>query len=330
MRGLIPLYTLDSLEQKLKAKTHDPNACIADFFDLIVGTSSGSIIAASLLCPDGDKKNKRPKYSPRQIIDLYLEHGKEIFGASLWQSIKSVGGLAEAKFTDKGITRVMQEHLGDTELKDLLKPCLFTVYNLMRQQNFFFRQHRAVKYPHENFLLRDVIRGCTAAPVIFPIAEVRSQANRLYHFIDGGIFAYNPAACAYIEARKLFPHNHAKDMLLLSLSGGVYVDVDLPDEKDRDWGAWEWMTTIHSIASASQIDVVHSQMEQMFLTCDNRNQYLRVHPGTKMDDVKLDETGPDSLKEMCAAAATTAQQYNNRLNAFVGLLNTEAPRRERS
>ena len=324
MRGLIPLYALDSLEQKLKARTRDPSVCLADFFELVVGTSSGSIIASSLLYPDHGKKNPRSKYSPREIIDLYMEYGKEIFGASWWQSIKSVGGLTEAKFSDAGIKRVMKRYLGDAELKDLIKPCLLPVYNIMRQQNFFFRQHRAIKYPHENFLLRDVVRGCTAAPVIFPIAEVRSMANRLYHFVDGGIFAYNPAACAYIEARKLFPKIHAENMLLLSLSGGAFVDVELPDEKDRDWGAWEWMSAIHYIASASQIDVVHSQMEQMFLTCSDRHQYLRIHPSSGMGAMKLDETDAKSLKEMCGLAAQIAQRHNNRLNAFADLLLSEA------
>lgn len=324
MRGLIALYALDSLEQKLKAKTHDPNVRLSDFFDLVVGTSSGTIIGTSLLCPDGNKKDKRPKYTPRKIIDLYLEHGKEIFGASLWRSIKSMGGLAQSKFSDKGITRVMKEHLGDTELKQLIKPGLFTAYDVMRQQNFFFRQHRAVRYPHENFLLYDVIRACTAAPIIFPIAEVRSLANRSYHFIDGGIFSYNPAACAYTEARKLFPENHARDMLLLSLSGGTYTDVELPDEKDRQWGAWEWMSAIHYIASSGQIDVVNSQMEQMFLTCDNRNQYLRIHPGSRMDSIKLDETDPEALRKICAIASQTTEQYRNRLDAFADLLTTEA------
>ena len=235
-----------------------------------------------------------------------------------------MGGLTEAKFTDKGMRRIAQQYFGDTRLAELLKPSLFTAYNLLGRQNFFFRQHRAVQYPHEDFLLRDMIRGCSAAPIIFPVARVRSMANRLYHFIDGGIFAYNPAACAYTEVRKLHSDKHARDMVMLSLSGGTYINVELPDDNDRDWGAWEWMSAIHYIASASQVGVVNSQMEQMFLTCENRNQYLRIHPGSKMDAMQLDETNPKTLRTMCATAAQVAEQYDRRLDAFVDLLTKEA------
>ena len=44
IRGIIPGQILVALEQKLKERTHNDNTKIADYFDLIAGTSTGGIL----------------------------------------------------------------------------------------------------------------------------------------------------------------------------------------------------------------------------------------------------------------------------------------------
>jgi patatin-like phospholipase/acyl hydrolase len=52
IRGIIPGQILVILEEKLKAKTGNENARIADYFDLIAGTSTGGILTCAYLTPD--------------------------------------------------------------------------------------------------------------------------------------------------------------------------------------------------------------------------------------------------------------------------------------
>ena len=51
IRGVIPAYILQYVEQKLIEITKKPNARIADYFDLIVGTSTGGILTCFYLTP---------------------------------------------------------------------------------------------------------------------------------------------------------------------------------------------------------------------------------------------------------------------------------------
>ena len=321
MRGLIPAYILAALEDKLRSRSNNANASIADYFDLVVGTSTGSIIGSALLLPN---KGNVKKYTAEEIVQLYIEQGNEIFESSLWHSIKSFKGFIDAKFSDAGIRHVLQQHFKHVELKDLTKPCLFLAYDLVGNQIFFFRQQKAEQQAHHNFLVRDMIRGCTAAPVLFPVAEVRSIVNRTYYLIDGGVYAYNPALCAYAEVRKLFPPIRANNIVMLSVSGGTGNELQMDDNEFKDWGAWDWIKVLQHIAFAGQAEVVDYELKQMFLTCEKQGQYLRICPRAGAETLESDNAENENLKQMHNIATRLIDQHQNALDDFVGLLTKSA------
>ena len=67
IRGIIPARVLVEIE-KLTRRS------IAELFDLIVGTSTGGILALGLTTPGSDG----PAFSAAQLLDLYLNYGEII------------------------------------------------------------------------------------------------------------------------------------------------------------------------------------------------------------------------------------------------------------
>ena len=53
IRGIIPAKIMIKIEELLQEYSQNPNTRISDYFDLIAGTSTGSILAGLYLCPDG-------------------------------------------------------------------------------------------------------------------------------------------------------------------------------------------------------------------------------------------------------------------------------------
>ena len=70
IRGILPGIILAELEKELKKKD-GCQARLADYFDLIAGTSTGGILALGYLVPN---ENGRPKYEADKVVSLYLEN----------------------------------------------------------------------------------------------------------------------------------------------------------------------------------------------------------------------------------------------------------------
>ncbi|KAM5582755.1 patatin-like protein 1 [Rosa sericea] len=79
VKGIIPGTILAVLEKKLQEKESNTNARLADYFDVIAGTSTGGLVTAMLTAPD---ENNRPLFSADQIVPFYLENCPKIFPPS--------------------------------------------------------------------------------------------------------------------------------------------------------------------------------------------------------------------------------------------------------
>ena len=311
IKGIVPAVVLLHLEKLLKQLSKNQNSRIHDYFDLFSGASTGAIIIAGLLSPD---KNNHPKYSPEEILDLYLENGHTIFNSSFFQEIKSVSGIVNVKYDPEGLESVFEKYFGKSELKDLLKPSLIPVYDLSRGKNYFFRQQKALTSPRHNFYVKDLLRGATSALSYFPPAQISTVNDREHRcFIDGGVFANNPALSAYAEFRYHNSNLHAKDTMMLSLGTGRKT-TNLDCEVTANWGAAEWLyqgsyLTSNAVASASDY--------QLNAVYDNKPNYLRLD--ASFDDEQsssMDNTDKEYLDYLISLGESIVKDKQSEINAF--------------
>src|SRR4051794_38756580 len=75
IRGILTLEYLEVMESEFRRRFNNPDFLLCDYFDLIGGTSTGSIIAAGLAC--GMKV--------KQLKKLYTGIGTDVFQAEFWR-----------------------------------------------------------------------------------------------------------------------------------------------------------------------------------------------------------------------------------------------------
>ena len=340
IRGVIPATIMQYVEEQLQAITNNPNARIADYFDIIVGTSTGGILGCFYLTPNDQTNGPVSKYSAADALNFYTKKGFDIFNASKY---KKWGGLRQlfnsTQYNPKNLEGIFESTFGDLKMNDLLKPCVVTTYNLSSKSAFFISSNELPETARD-FYVKDAVRSTSAAPTYFPPAHVKNlkTGEKLYN-IDGGVFANNPTMCAYAECRdSVFPQASnptASEMLILSIGtgGGRYDLADL--QKSRSWGVLNWATSIPNIMMDGSVDTVDYVMRGLFDTLADKHQF-----NYKRVDVPLDKRGyskdmadasPANMKKLLeagqetlkAAKAKTDDAYS--LDEFVQLLVDNAP-----
>lgn len=288
IRGIIPGVILSYIEKQLQLKDKS-NRKIGDYFDFIAGTSTGGILACAYLTP-GNPGHAR--YAADDAVNIYLKEGGDIFHRKVMKKIFSGFGLLDEKYDVSELEKDLRDFFGEVMLSDFIKPCLITSYEVTERNAVFFNSADATD-PLYNFKVHDIARATSAAPTYFEPALIYSQAGQSFSLIDGGVFANNPALCAYAEVRKLrfseilknmdkpdLPS--AKNMLIISVgTGTVKHPYHYKDLKDA--GELEWLEPIIDILMSGNAETVDYQLKQMFRTLDAEDQkdYYRLEPALR-------------------------------------------------
>ena len=85
---------------------------ISDLFDLMVGTSTGGILALGLSVED---ESGKALFTAQQLVKLYEEHGGDIFEQSLWRKVRSVGGILEEAYSHEASCEYASSSIPPTE-----------------------------------------------------------------------------------------------------------------------------------------------------------------------------------------------------------------------
>lgn len=260
IRGIIAATVLRELLDGRRAQ---------DVFHLIAGTSTGGILACGLCRPD--------PLTPQALIDLYVEHGREIFAPTGWRGLPGAS-LLGPRYAAAALETHLQRRLGRVRLSDvrgvdLLVPSYAIELPKPRPNGetrapLFFRSWQAAGQDlppgaaaaEYDFLLRDVARATSSAPTYFAPAAILNAAGQRFGMIDGGVFANNPAMCALAAAWHRYGPGHR--ILVVSLGTG-FLQRPIPLARAARWGKIGWLEPILSILMDGNADTVTFQMQEV-------------------------------------------------------------------
>lgn len=317
IRGIIPGMFLVALEEKIREATKNPNAHLTDYFDFFAGTSTGGILLSILLCPE-DPESGKQRYGAKEALDLYLEHGTEIFAAKRWRRFLSRFGLLSELYDNTVLEKILADYFGDRKLSELLKPCIITAYNIELRKNHLFRQQKAISHgDSRDFYIKDVCRATSAAPTFFSVAEIFSLANIRYPLVDGGVFSHNPSLSALLEVLKSYNTYKINDICILSLGTGLSkISYDYEDfKKKRAISIGPALVDIMSSSSAESTDYY---LRQLFHSVGKSQNYIRVEPRNLSSiDPSMDAASISNIQKITALADKLVSENDELLNSIV-------------
>ena len=316
IRGVIPAVLLEHIEK-------EKNKNVADLFDLIVGTSTGGILAAALT--NKSKQPKQPKPSATKMVSLYSDRGKDIFKRSRWRKVSSLGGMADERYDHAPLEELLKEYLGNWTLAECDPPIVVTSYDIERRKPYFFKTKKAKNDTGRNHLLRDVARATSAAPTYFEPAVVenivKTPSDEIIRrvLVDGGVFVNNPAMCAYVEARTSFKKKPC-EILLVSLDTGKATR-SISYEDAKDWGALGWIHPLISIIMDGTSDATHYHLKHLLGGESAKTQrYFRFKTKLEYGSDDMDDVSDGNIRNLKTRAKEIIKRKSKQFGNLITLL----------
>jgi uncharacterized protein len=283
IRGIIPAIWLDQFEGELNEKGKSLRTC----FDLICGTSTGSILAAAI-CSG---------ISMSEIISLFEEKGPRIFqggpkGISIFNSKR-------AKYNSYSLSKALSDKLENRQVHDAYPDICIPAYDIENRRSVLFRSYDR---PTRDVALWQACLASSAAPTFFPPVDLKIGKAR-HIFVDGGVVANNPCAVAIAEAigiRKLQSLTPDLDVSIISLGTGGSTR-NLASRGKRPAGWFDWAPSILDVMFDGSSLISDHICKQIL---DDKN-YVRMQfeliKDSGSDD--LDNATTDNIECLKAAAS---------------------------
>lgn len=285
IRGVVPASFLAWVEDNVAGG-------IGEYFDLVVGTSTGGIIALAI----------GAGLPATRVRDLYIQSGPQIFPQRL-RSIRRALGLASARYDSLALREPLRELLGDTTIGQSRVRLVVPSMDLASGRIHLWKTQHLPRFLEDaKHPMLDAAMATCAAPTYFEPFVTESGLP----LADGGLFANSPAGLAAVEAVGVlgWPPD---DVVILSLGcGSAALNI-------RVSGRWRhglvgWAPHILDTLMTAQSDA--SCGTAIHLIRDP-SRFFRVSPSLPQRLYGLDTSG--EVKTLSAIGASCAR------HAFAGL-----------
>lgn len=212
IRGIYASHVLERIQAEFGLEYHRD-------FDLIAGTSTGSIIAAALAYDIPLAK----------VTKLYREHGPLIFSPRRW----TLGGALFPRYASDPLRDAIQDVFQDATLSEAKARLIIPATDIGNGGVHVFKSNYDEGFVRDrNVKVVDAVLASCSAPSYFAPARVGP-----YQLSDGGLWANNPSLVAVTEALSRLGAERSR-IRLLSVGTGIgknYYPV-------KSGGAWGFVT----------------------------------------------------------------------------------------
>lgn len=260
IKGLYSSKIIEHIEEQYKCK-------IADYFDMICGTSTGGIIAIGLSLG----------IDAKEISKLYEEKGVRIFPKQnrIVAALKQL--LLGGKYSDDPLRKALTETFSDKKIEDCNNLLCIPSYSYTDARPWVFKKdHIEGKLTRDNkALCVDVALATAAAPTYFPLSEIEYYDSK--QFVDGGIWANNPSLVGFIEAITYFvgTDKEYKRLMILSISSLTSTS-GKKTGLNRFRSFRHWKSDIFDILMTGQAKFNEYFMSQVHNINDVQIDYVRI------------------------------------------------------
>ncbi|KAF0906402.1 hypothetical protein E2562_009753 [Oryza meyeriana var. granulata] len=345
VRGIIPGTILAFLEEKLQ-KLDGPDARIADYFDVIAGTSTGGLVTAMLAAPNDQG---RPLFAAKDINGFYLEHSPKIFpprSNGPMGLIKSL--MSGPKYDGKYLHSVVQKLLGERRVNQTITNVVIPTFDIKLLQPITFSRYDAQNDESKNALLSDVCISTSAAPTYLPSHRFETKDKdgepRAFNLIDGGVAANNPTLLAITHVSKqillgnkdffpIKPTDYGKFMILSLGTGSAKIEEKYDAVQSSKWGILEWLyndgsTPLIDSFSQARADLVDIHASVLFQALHSKKRYLRIQDDELKDDAaSVDISTPENLKRLVEEGKALLKKQACKVNLETGKNEPDMSRR---
>uniref|UniRef100_A0A2P2KDJ9 Patatin n=1 Tax=Rhizophora mucronata TaxID=61149 RepID=A0A2P2KDJ9_RHIMU len=339
IRGIIPGTILSFLESELQ-KLDGKEARIADYFDVIAGTSTGGLVTAMLTAPNDQN---RPLFSAKDINDFYLEHCPKIFPqdrSPLASATKVVKALSGPKYDGKYLHQLVKEKLGDKHIHQTLTDVVIPTFDIKRLQPTIFSSYQVKNCPSLDALLSDICISTSAAPTYLPAhhfaTKDSSGKEREFDLIDGGVAANNPTLVAMNEVIKeikrgspnffpIRPTDYGRFLILSLGTGSPKAEEKYDAIEAASWGLLGWLTSDHStplIDSLMQAsgDMVDIHLATLFQALRCEENYIRIQDDTLSGTLSsVDISTKENLEQLVKVGEKLMKKPVSKVNLNTGV-----------
>ncbi|GMI78788.1 PATATIN-like protein 6 [Hibiscus trionum] len=322
MRGILSGKALAYLEKALKSKSGDPNARIADYFDVAAGSNVGGIFTAMLFAT---RDNNQPIFTAEETWRFLADNGKRIYRPGSGKNggiIKKILKNGSTGSSSNGLDKVMKEVFTTDgrrlTLKDTLKPVLIPCYDLSSTAPFLFSRADALETDSYDFPLWEVCRATSAEPGLSePVLMQSVDGQTKCLAVDGGLAMSNPTVAAIthvLHNKQEFPFvRGVEDLLVLSLGTGQLLEASYEYEQVKNWRLKDWAKPMARISGDGSADSVDQAVAMAFQQCRSSN-YVRIQAngssvgrcGANVDT----DPSPSNVKMLIGIAEEMLKQKN--------------------
>lgn len=290
--GAFSAQVLSSIEAYL-------NINILDHFDMVAGTSTGSIVASALV----------QGQSGEELVELFNRCANKVFNNKKLSSKI----LFSSKFSRRNLNQILTDVLGDVRLGDIDFPLVIPTTDIGNGMVNIYKSNYNSELNGQSagVLLKDAVLASTAAPTYFDPYKVN-----LNLMADGGLWANNPSLVAFFEARDLLQIDPARIRVFslgtidVTKSNGIRYGVQ---NQGKNWGLLQGWGGSKLVSMLMNLQVInaHNTLGKVI----GFDKMMRICPRdailADLDDVK---SIPDLLSNADQIVSRSQKGIQNFLN----------------